>query len=542
MDMVEGLVRARSEFENGAWAAALDVWRGVEATNLTAPDCEQAGVAAFLVGRRDDAVDAWQRAHSLHRSRGDVEGAVRASFYLSMVLLLTGEPAMGAGWAGRARRAVADLPEDAVPRGYVAFLDMIAALGSGDWPAAVQAAETVARIGERHDEVDLTALGLCSRGQLMLSAGQVQRGVELLDEAILCLTTSAVSPIIFGHVYCTAIEGCQEIADLGRVAEWTVALTAWAASRPDLLVYTGQCSLHRGQLMRDRGAWGEALEEFSRAIDRYVAVRMPGAVGLVCTERGDLLRLLGEFDAAASAYQQAGEAGSDPQPGLAMLWLATGSGAAALAAVRRLLGEKADPVHRAQRLPAAIEVLIVCGEVTEAARVAGELDGLAQTIGTPALQARAAYSSGLVELTRGDAGGALPYLRKARQLWASLDLPFEVARVRALIGRSLRAMGDQQSGQIELAAAAEGFRRLRAAPALAEVAALLEPDDLPAGLTPREAEVLRLVAAGRSNAQVASELVLSEKTVARHLSNIFGKLGVGSRTAAAAFAFEHGLA
>jgi DNA-binding CsgD family transcriptional regulator len=542
MDVVEGLVRARSEFENGAWVAALDIWRGVDAAKMTARDCEQAGVAAFLVGHRDEAVDALQRAYSLHLNEGDLDGAVLDAFHLSMTLLLTGEPAMGAGWAGRARRAVVDLPDDAVANGYVAFLDMIAALRSADFPAARQAAEAVSRIGVRHDEADLTALGLCSRGRLALYAGQVQQGLDLLDEAILCLTTSVVSPIAFGHVYCTAIEGCQEIADLGRVAEWTVALTAWAASRPDLLVFTGQCSLHRGQLMRDRGAWGEALQEFSGAIDRYLAVRMHEAVGLSAAERGDLLRLLGDYDDAAAAYQQAGEAGFDPQPGLALLWLATGRGPAALAAVRRLLGEGADPVHRAQRLPAAIEVLVACGEDIEAAAVADELDELAQAIGTPALLARAAYSSGLIELTRGDAGGALPYLRKARQLWASLDLPYEVARVRVLIGRSLCVMGDQRSGEIELAAAADAFRRLRAAPALAEVTALLVPQELPAGLTAREAEVLRLVAAGRSNAQVAAELVLSEKTVARHLSNIFAKLDVGSRTAAAAFAFEHGLA
>ena len=153
----------------------------------------------------------------------------------------------------------------------------------------------------------------------------------------------------------------------------------------------------------------------------------------------------------------------------------------------------------------------------------------------------AAQASGAVELAGGDAAGALPYLRKAQQLWTRTESPYERARVQVLTGRALAALGDAQSSRRELEAARSAFRRLGARPAADEVSALLAPGAIPAGLTAREVEVLRLVASGRSNAQIATDLVLSEKTVARHLSNIFGKLDVGSRTAAAAYAFEHGL-
>ncbi len=541
MDVVADLVRARREFEDGAWAAALDVWSGVDPQQMTPRDCEDAGEAAFLLGRRDDALAAWQRTYAAYLEEGDTEDAVRAAFHLAMTLTLSGEPAMGGGWAARAHRLVEDLAEDTVARGYVTFLDMYAALDAGDWPAATEAAETVSRVGQAHHHADLTAVGACSRGRLALYAGRVSEGLAHLDESILCLSSPEVSPIFFGHVYCTAIEGCQELGDLARVAEWVRALSAWVERRPGLLAFTGQCAVHRGQVMCVRGAWAEALEEFTAAVDRYRLVRMPAAVGLAAAEHGDLLRLLGRADEAAAAYRQAGEAGYDPQPGLALLWLATGSAEAALSAVRRLLGEAADPVHRAQRLPGVVEVLLACGELGEAASTTRELERLADTIGSAAVLARAAYAAGSVELAGGDASGALPYLRRARHLWTSLDYPYEVARTQVLLGRALRDVGDATSGATELATAATTFRRLHAAPAVAEVEAVLEPASLPGGLSAREVEVLRLVATGRSNAQVAAELVLSEKTVARHLSNIFTKLDVGTRTAAAAYAYEHDL-
>ena len=192
-------------------------------------------------------------------------------------------------------------------------------------------------------------------------------------------------------------------------------------------------------------------------------------------------------------------------------------------------------------LPAAVDVLLTVDAVEEARSVAALLDEVASSAGASAMLALSAYASGAVELASGDAAGALPYLRKARQLWARAESPYEVARVRLLTGRALRAVGDEASARQELEASRDGFLALGARPLAEEAASLLEPARLPAGLTAREVEVLRLVASGRSNPQIAADLTLSEKTVARHLSNIFGKLDVPSRTAAAAYAYEHGL-
>ena len=337
------------------------------------------------------------------------------------------------------------------------------------------------------------------------------------------------------------IEGCQEVSDFGRAAEWTAALARWCAKQPGLVPYTGQCAVHRGQLMALTGAWPQALEEFDAAVRRYQAAGTSEAVGLALNERGDVLRRLGEYAAAEDCYEEASGHGYEPQPGLALLWLARGRTRAALAAVGRLLEERTDPVNRSRLLPAAIEVLVEAGEHDQATPLTGELDRVAAEFGCAALRARAAYAAGLVQLTTGDPAGALPYLRKSVQAWQGLGCPCEIARCQVLLGRALRALGDEDSAVAELKAAVATFDKLGAKPSHRDAEQLLRPT-LPDGLTAREAEVLGLVASGRSNLQIAEALVLSEKTVARHLSNIFTKIGVTSRTAAAAYAFEHGLA
>lgn len=541
MGVVDELVQARVDYERGDWAAALDVWAGLDPDAMGPEDLRSAGLSAYLLGRPTEAVDYQQRAFRRAEEAGDLAAAARCAFHVAMILGTGGEPALAGGWTSRAERLVAEIGGDTVERGYVAFLVMFRNLREADFPAAAACAADVVAVGRRHGDPDLLALGLCSSGRIAIYGGRVAQGLALLDEAMAVTAGGGISPNIFGNVYCTAIEGCQEIAELGRVAEWTSALHRWCSTLPGLVAFTGQCAVHRGQVMRARGAWPEALEELGLAVERYRRTGLMVAAGLAEAERGDLHRLRGEYDAADAAYQRAGEHGYDAQPGLALLWLATGRRDAALGAVRRLLNEGVDPVRGCRLLPGAVDVLLAAGEVEEARAASRTLDQVARQIGTTAVQATAAYAASAVELASGDAAGALPYLRKAGQLWGRAESPYEVARVQALTGRALALLGDAGSARAELDAAVAGFRSLGARPAAEQAERLLSPTLTPAGLTPREVEVLRLVAAGRSNAAIAAALVLSEKTVARHLSNIFAKLDVGSRTAAAAYAFEHDL-
>jgi DNA-binding CsgD family transcriptional regulator len=292
--------------------------------------------------------------------------------------------------------------------------------------------------------------------------------------------------------------------------------------------------------MRVQGAWPAAIEEFDRALERYLRTEMPQAAGLAMAERGDVQRLRGDLDAAEASYALAGEYGFEPQPGLALLWHARGRTTAAVAAVRRLLAEPRDPVHRAQLLPAAVELLLAGGDREEAGRLAEELERFAAEVGCAALRAMAEHAHASVLLAGDEAALALPRLRQALTLWGSVGARYEVARCRALVGRACRLLGDEESARIELAAARDLCRELGARPAEQELARQLEPANA-GGLTARELEVLRLVAKGHSNPEIAATLVLSEKTVARHLSNIFAKLDVTSRTSAAAWAFQHEL-
>jgi DNA-binding CsgD family transcriptional regulator len=541
MGVVDDLIRARESFERQEWVAAYDALSDLDPSALTANDFANLATAAFLLGRKNDCVQALQRAYRVNLDAGETLAAVRCAFWLSMVLLTSGETAVGGGWVARSQRLLDEVGEEVVEHGYVRINLVFGHIFAGELSTALEVAGEITDYGRRFADPDLVAMGLCAEGRLLLYAGRVPEGLGRFDEAMVGVAAGEVSPIFAGTVYCTMIEGCQEIADLARAAEWTTALTTWCETQPGLVAFTGQCAVHRGQIMRVHGAYAEALEEFDRAAQRYLSLGTPLAAGLAMSERGDVLRIRGQWVAAEEAYEKASAFGHEPQPGLALLWLAKGRKAAALGAIRRLLAEPRDPVHRSQLLPAGVEILVRCGETDAAAALADELAGIAESFGCAAQRALSGYATGSVLLAQGDASKALPPLRTAAELWASTGAAYEVGRCRLLIGRAYQLLDDLDSAKAELAEARHILADLGADPAAQEAARFLRPA-VPAGLTAREVEVLRLVASGKSNTEIAAELVLSEKTVARHLSNIFGKLDVSSRTAAAAFAFEHDLA
>jgi DNA-binding CsgD family transcriptional regulator len=542
MGAVDDLRQARETFERGDWVSAFEAWSDVDTDALGPDDLQRLGTAAFLLGKHEECVAAIQKAFQSYVDRAELAAAVRCAWWLSMVFGVRAEPALADGWTARADRLLDEIGEDVVERGYVKFHHMFRHIAAQDWPAAFEHAEYVTEHGRRFADPDLLAMGLSAQGRMTIYSGPVPAALALFDEAMVSVAAGELSPVTAGTVYCVMIEGCQEISDLDRAARWTTALGRWCSQQPGLVAFTGQAAVHRGQIMRLHGAFADAVEEFDRAVRRYLESPNPGPAGLASAEKGEVLRILGDFEAAETSFEAAFDHGYEPQPGLALLWLASGRTDAALGAARRLLAETGGAVARSRVLPAVVEILLACGEVDEARPVAVELEEIAADFGCDGLQAMAAYASGCVELASGDASGALPYLRKSSSLWRGLEAPFEVARVQLQVGLALGALGDEVSSSSEFAAARRAFVELDAQPSVAAADRLNPSADLPGGLTAREAEVLRLVASGQSNAAIAAELVLSEKTVARHLSNIFTKLGVGSRTAAAAYAFEHQLA
>jgi DNA-binding CsgD family transcriptional regulator len=357
------------------------------------------------------------------------------------------------------------------------------------------------------------------------------------------VTTGELSPIVTGIVYCGVILACQEVFEVRRAQEWTTALTRWCEGQPELVAFTGRCLVHRAEIMQLRGAWRDALEEARLAGRRFVETMNRGAAGLAFYRQAELYRLQGEFEAAEEAYKEASRFGWEPQPGLSQLRLVQGSNEAAAATIRRVEGELTEPLKRAALLPAYVEIMIAVGNTEEARRGCHELEEIAEMYESAMLDAMVEYERGAVALAEGDERRALIALRKSWQLWHELEVPYEVARACVLIALACRALGDEETAASEFEAARSMFAELGALPDMARLETLIssdEPSDAH-GLTARELEVLRLLAAGMSNRDIASALVISEHTVARHLQNIFAKLGLGSRTAATAFAFEHDL-
>ena len=541
MSVLDDLHQARETYERREWLAAYRALSDLDDAHLQADDFAALAITAFLLGHRNDCIQALQRAYQAELEEDDTLGAVRAAYWLAITLWQGGEVAIGNGWLARGQRLLEHIEEDVVERGYLLERATFGHIAKGEFAEAAAAAPRVTEYGRRFGDPDLTAMGLHIEGRLTIFSGHVADGLRLLDEAMVWVLAGEVSPVLSGVIYCSCVEACQQISDFGRMGEWTHALTIWCDSQPGLVAFTGQCAVHRGQLMRLHGAFRDAISELEHAAGRYAAAGGNPAVGQAHYERGEALRITGENDTAEAAYTEAASYGHPAQPGRALLWLARGRSHAASAAIHRVVAEVQDPVHRSQLLPTAVDVFVAVGELEEAASLADQLGGFGSAFGCSALQAAGEYARASVALARADAEDALAAARGAADAWARLSAPYEVARCRVLMGRALRLIGDAESAVAELAEARRAFARLGAAPAEHEVAVLLGDARVPGGLSPRELEVLRLVAAGKSNPEIAAALVLSGKTVSRHLSNIFAKLDVGSRTAAAAFAFEHHL-
>ena len=537
------LERGREAYTRRSWR---DAHESLSAADRAAPlepaDLELLATSAFMLGRDHEYVDTLERAHDAYLQRGELLRAFRCAFWCGMILMTRGEVGPGSAWIGRAQRLCEGQPDDSVERGYLLMPLVFKHEAAGEFEAAAAAAGQAAAMAERFGEADGFALASYAKGHMLIKSGRVPEGLAALDESMLAATRSDLSPMTTGIVYCGVILACQEVFEARRAQEWTAVLTEWCRGQPDVVAFTGRCLVHRAEILQLGGAWPDALQEARRARQRFIEAENVGRVGLAFYREAELQRLLGDFAAAEEAYREASRHGWDPQPGLAQLRLAQGRVDAALASIQRVVAETTEPLKRAGLLPASVEIMLAAGDTDAAVLACRELEELAERFESAMLGAMVAHARGAVEIARGDPRAALASLRHALEIWHELEAPYEVARTRELIGLACRALGDDEAASLELDAARATFERLKATPDAARMAALTAPAGAsPHGLTARELEVLRLVAAGRSNREIAAQLVISEHTVARHLQNIFAKLDVTSRTAAASFAFEHQL-
>lgn len=539
--------QGRVAFAGRQWRTAYEQLYAADGEAPLEPaDLERLATAAYLVGQDDHAVTLWTRVHHDWIDRDDVPRAAYWGYWLSLIQLLKGERAQATGWLARAQRLDKARLEVGAAKGYGEVLSGLQAIGSGDTAGAIARFDAALALAERFDDPDLLALALLGQGQALTMQHATAEGAARLDEAMLGITAGKVSPVLAGIVYCAVILTCQRIFDLARAREWTRQLDLWCAAQPDLAPFRGECLVHRSEVLQARGDWSGALDEAAKARD-HLAARSEIVVGRACYQQGELHRLRGEFDAAERMFREAGRYGCEPQPGVSLLRLARDEADAAAAAIRLAVDAAVDVpgpaggLSRPRLLGPLIEILLALGDTAGARKAADELAGIAAKMNAPYLAATSAHGNGAVLLVEGETQAAQARLREAWMLWQQLEMPYESACVRVLLGQVCRRLDDHETARMHFDAARAVFERLEAAPALAQLERLTADADSDDALTRREREVLALVAAGRSNRQIAAALAISEHTVARHMSNIFDKLGVSSRTAASTYAHTHKL-
>jgi DNA-binding CsgD family transcriptional regulator len=541
VETAETLARGRDAYARQAWREADEA---LSAADRLAPlnprDVELLATSVYMLGREQEFRDLLERAYRGHLDAREPLAAFHCAFWIGVTLELQGERGQAGGWLGRAERLLDREGVDCVERGYLGIKRYLAHEADADLGGAAAAAAEAVAVGEQFGDPDLVSMGSFLEGVALIGLGRLREGLAQLDLAMIAVLAGEVSPVAAGHVYCGVILGCEEAHDVRRAREWTTALTEWCAGQPDLVAFTGRCMVHRAQILRMDGSWQAAIEEAQLAAERCLKGENSLAAGEAHYQRGEVHRLRGEHSAAEEAFRQASGQGWEPQPGLALLRLAQGNDRAAAAAIRRVMSEGGGRAKRTRLLPAYVEIMAAIDDLQAAEEACAELESIAAAEAEPgALGAIAAHARGQVELATGRWPSALVSLRRADERWRRLAAPYECARARELIGLACRRLGDEDSARLELDAARETFARLGAATDLARIEG--RPARGSHELTKRELEVLRLLCAGQTNKGIAASLLVSVRTVDRHVSNIYAKLGVSSRAAATSYAHEHGL-
>ena len=533
--MTAELDRARSSYAARAWQQAYDGYADADRiTTLDLEDLDRYAISAHLLARFEDYFVLRERAYQESLELGDLRSAARHATWMGGQKLAFGQVGPASGWIARAARLVDEVGTESVELGWVHMSRSFEALMSGDMARAIELADQAVELGRRFGDDDLVSLTLHQKGLILLGIGQTADGFAAMDEAMVTLGGGDLSPMVTGIVYCGVISGCWNAYELRRAHDWTEAMAEWCDSQPELANFNGECKVRRAELKQLHGAWSEALDEVEQIQPSEGDFH---SARLAAYARGNLARLQGRFGAGEEAYKEAAGLGLEPQPGLALVRLARGRTQAAATMVRRSLNEITHGGQRIELLFAAVEILLAVDAPDEAAAASAELDDIAATVGGSILQAMAAQARAQVSLHLERPEEALAPLRTSLGTWLEAQAPYQEARTRILLGAAYAALDDQESADRE---------RETARSLLTTLGAVADLRDLggPAGddiLTAREREVLALLATGATNKAIAGTLVLSERTVDRHVSNIFGKLGVTSRSAATAYAFERQL-
>lgn len=527
-----------------AWHQAWELLSTCDDDSPLQPgDLERLAVAAFLVSENEASDAAWTRAYQAYLTAGDRSGAVRSAFWIAFRLLNAGDLPSAGGWIVRVERALGEGPGESLERGQLAYLTGLMAVFSGDLDTAGTELEHAGRLAESAGVSDLSTLAHLALGRVLIFRGDVPGGLRLLDEAMVAVAAGELSPVVVGDSYCTAIDACHDLLDVRRGHAWTTAFGRWCESQDELVPFAGVCLIHRSEFLQLKGAWVEAMAQAELARRRLSSPVVHQALGAAIYQQGELHRLRGELEAAYRCYRLASSHGKDPQPGLALLRLAEGDGEAAVHGIRRALAEAGDRLSRPGLLAAQIEATIAVDDLTTAGEACDELGDIARMVGSPMLTAIADRAAGAIQLAAGDGRAALAPLRRASSVFRDLGAAYDMARTGILIAAARRALDDDEGADLEFAASRRTLNALGVSviPPVGAVRVQRRGTTGGGPLSAREVQVLHLVSQGLTNRAIGVELHVSERTIDRHVSNILAKLGVPSRAAATAWAYERNL-
>ena len=538
MSVGDPLESVHDALRRSDWQVALDAARAasVGAPDLEADRLNSEAEAAWWLGRLDECIAAREAAYRIYDEQDDRRRAGQCAVWLWEHHAICARPAAASGWLRRARRAL-DGDTESVAFGNLLLREAEMAHGAGDLDRAGELATTALDLGRRLRSTDLEAEALQTQGRILIDQGHVDDGMAHLDEAMLFAVEGRLGPFATGKVYCSLIAACEELGDFDRAAEWTDATLRWAQQHP-FAIFPGICRLHRAIVLKRRGVLGAAEEEAARACEELRDSHVANSAA-AWAEVGDIRRRLGQLHQAERAFARSQEVSGSPCGGSALLRLAQGRIEEAMTIITSCVAQQSNPLGRARLLPMLVQIAVGAGNLDAAHRALSELETTVATFGTASLLATEQSTRGRLMLADGDPA-ATATLQQAVDSWHGLGVPYEEATARTLLGQALRTAGDEAGASASFDAAARLFDQIGARLDAREALGDTKPA-LPAGLTVREAEVLRLVAGGLTNNEIATELFLSPKTVSRHLSNIFTKIGVSSRASATAFAVEHHL-
>jgi DNA-binding CsgD family transcriptional regulator len=547
LDVVDPLASGREALSRGEWEQALEYFEAAVELDRSAEAVEALAMAAWWLDNAQLAIESREHAYRLYRERGAAAAAGRMAIWLGWdSLAFRGEPAIARGWLQRAHRLLEGL--DPVPEhGWLALREgEFAFLLENDIAATRRFAERARSIGIALSvpDIEFSALGL--EGLALASQGNIADGIRLLDEASAAAMADEMSEVwAAGRTCCYMITACERVRDVERADQWSQRMLEFA-KRWRIQDLFAVCRAHYGAILVLRGTWEEADATFETALRELRASR-PGIAFEALVRRAELRRRQGRFEEASELFRQVE---FHPYAQLGLAHVALDSGDAALAADRatRFL-RKLGPESRLQRaagLDLYARVLVALGEPERARSAHDELQSISAQVGSGSLRASALAVEGIVAEAEGDLDTARSRIEDAIDLFHEFADPFETARSRLDLARVLATLGRVGSAAEQARAAHEALAGMQAEREAQRAAALMSelgnpPEEATSVLTPRELDVLKLVAHGLSNTEIGQRLGLSEHTVHRHLSNILRKLGLPSRAAAAAWGTRAGL-